>query len=89
MAGAPVWKVIDQNKTYQASCKSVLAALTLLNSMYPGGVIRWGATSGPIAYRWTREIENLEDAAREARDEIARYQEQQWRMANPHADPNE
>lgn len=83
--GAPPWKVIDEAGTYQASCKSLLAALTLLNAMYPGGVLRWGATSGPVVYRWTEEIEMLEEAAVEARDTLHRYQQKQYRRVNPDA----
>jgi len=88
MAGAPPWKVIDEQGAYQASCKDLIAALTLLHAMYPGGKIRWGATTGPAVYRWTHDDPDLHIAALEARECLARYQENQYRMAHRHADRN-
>jgi hypothetical protein len=42
MAGSPRYKIIDRNGVYQASTKSVAAAVYLLDGCYPAGKIRDG-----------------------------------------------
>lgn len=65
MSKAPEWKVYDSGKQYQAACKDVEAAASLMGFYGEGATIRWG--HGLIV--WTEGAED--QSAMESYDFVA------------------
>lgn len=81
MANAPKFKVHDRAGKYQASCKEAEAAAALLATIYEGGFVRYGSTSGPKVYVDGQDGDTGESYDAAAQLMVARINWMDWQTA--------